>query len=141
MKKNHGVRALKTNSGSRVCRKIRGAPHVALAGGTLPGARYLLFFPGVKTLGLIVTDLTLIETNEGLQTALDRKLLLVREAARRQWDKRFAGADPSDACVRIRVAAIHPPAKALSETRGSGPVKSSRKSKQGSKMGLPRFAH
>ena len=78
----------------------------------------------MTTLGLTITDLTTIETNEGLQTALDRKLLRLREAARCQWESRFADPDPSDACVSVRIVAADAPAVVRKGTRGSGPVNS-----------------
>ncbi len=40
-----------------------------------------------------------------LQHALDRKYEQMREAARRRWEIANAGrVDPSDACVRVRIA-------------------------------------
>jgi hypothetical protein len=44
-----------------------------------------------------------IEIAEGLQRALDKNFQRVRENARRQWEGRFAGSDPSDACVSVRI--------------------------------------
>ena len=39
------------------------------------------------------------ELIEGLQRAIDNSYRRLRETARREWESRFAGKDPSDACV------------------------------------------
>lgn len=36
--------------------------------------------------------------------ALDQKYGQVMEAARKHWERNFAGKDPSDACVSVRVS-------------------------------------
>ncbi|MFN2540970.1 MAG: hypothetical protein ABR514_02225 [Chthoniobacterales bacterium] len=46
-----------------------------------------------------------LEMVEGLQRALDRNFERVREDARRQWEARFGGTDPSDVCVNVRISA------------------------------------
>ena len=48
-------------------------------------------------------ELLKIEIVEGLQRALDKNFYRVRENARREWEKHFAGPDPSDACVSVRI--------------------------------------
>ena len=45
-----------------------------------------------------------IEIVEGLHRALDKNFERVRENARREWESRFGGIDPSDACVRVRIS-------------------------------------
>ena len=51
------------------------------------------------------------EMIEGLQHAIENSYRRLRETARREWESRFTGKDPSDACVSIRVstAGIQPP--------------------------------
>ena len=44
-----------------------------------------------------------LEIVEGLQRALDKNFERVREDARREWEARFGGTDPSDACVSVRI--------------------------------------
>jgi hypothetical protein len=38
-----------------------------------------------------------------LQRALDQSYAHLRERAQAEWQRRCAGRDPSDACVRIRI--------------------------------------
>jgi hypothetical protein len=94
----------------------------------------------VKSLLLMVTDLTRIETTEGLQRAVDQRLARLVEKARREWESRFPERDPSDACVSVHITT----ADAVAErkgVRGSGPVKSSRKRERPVGLSLRRFAH
>jgi hypothetical protein len=39
----------------------------------------------------------------GLRHALDLNYARVLDAARREWERSFAGTDPSDACVSVRI--------------------------------------
>jgi cell wall assembly regulator SMI1 len=39
----------------------------------------------------------------GLRHALDMNYARVLDAARREWERNFAGKDPSDACVSVRI--------------------------------------
>ena len=48
-------------------------------------------------------ELLKIEIVEGLNRALDKNFQRVRENTRREWESRFAGPDPSDACVSVRI--------------------------------------
>jgi hypothetical protein len=41
---------------------------------------------------------------DGLRQALDINYSRMLEAASRQWEHHFAGKDPSDACVSVRVS-------------------------------------
>ena len=45
-----------------------------------------------------------IEIAEGFQRALDNNFQRLRENARREWESRFAGNDPSDAYVTVRIS-------------------------------------
>jgi hypothetical protein len=40
---------------------------------------------------------------DGLRRALDLGYGRLREAAKNEWERNFAGKDPSDACVSVRV--------------------------------------
>ena len=40
---------------------------------------------------------------QGLQWALDKSYAQLRERAQAEWQRRCAGRDPSDACVRVRI--------------------------------------
>ena len=46
------------------------------------------------------------ELIEGLQRAIDDCYRRVRRTARQEWESRFAGNDPSDACISIRIDSI-----------------------------------
>jgi hypothetical protein len=39
----------------------------------------------------------------GLKHALDMNYARVLDSARQQWERNFAGKDPSDACVSVRI--------------------------------------
>ena len=54
----------------------------------------------------IEAEMLKCETIEGLQRAIDYSYRRLIESARREWELNFAGNDPSDACVRIRVTTI-----------------------------------
>jgi hypothetical protein len=54
----------------------------------------------------IEAEMLKCETIEGLQRAIDYSYRRLIESARREWELNFAGKDPSDACVRIRVTTI-----------------------------------
>ena len=41
---------------------------------------------------------------QGLRRALDKSYAQIRERAQAEWQRRYAGGDPSDACVRVRIA-------------------------------------
>ena len=41
---------------------------------------------------------------EGLQKALEKNYARLLQAAGKEWDRRFAGKDPSDACVSVRIS-------------------------------------
>jgi hypothetical protein len=44
---------------------------------------------------------------DGLRQALDMNYSRLLETAKRQWENNFAGKDPSDACVSVRVSSGH----------------------------------
>jgi hypothetical protein len=52
----------------------------------------------------IQDELARIEMLAGLERALDNHFERLRENARAQWKKHFAEADPSDACVTVRIS-------------------------------------
>jgi hypothetical protein len=41
---------------------------------------------------------------DGLRQALDMNYARLLETATREWERNFAGKDPSDACVNVRVS-------------------------------------
>jgi hypothetical protein len=43
------------------------------------------------------------ELVEGLQRAIDYSYRRLFESAKQEWERRFAGKDPSDACVSVRI--------------------------------------
>ena len=63
-------------------------------------ARYLQMVPQAKT----VDEMLKIEIAEGFQRALDNNFQRLRENARREWESRSAGNDPSNACVTVRIS-------------------------------------
>ena len=48
-----------------------------------------------------------------LRQALDMNYARLRAAAKAQWEHNFAGKDPSDACVSVRVTAGDSPQRSL----------------------------
>jgi hypothetical protein len=54
----------------------------------------------------IEAEILKCETIERLQRAIDCNYRRLFESARREWELRFAGKDPSDTCVKVRVATI-----------------------------------
>ena len=56
------------------------------------------------------TDRELIE---GLQQTLHANHARLLEAAKQEWESRFAGPDPSDACVTVRITADAPAPRQL----------------------------
>jgi hypothetical protein len=86
---------------------------------------------------LLHREVTKAEVIVGLRHALDATYRRFVDAARSDWE-RLIGADPSDACVTVRV---HP--DTATATRGSGFLKSRRQpvSKSPAKSSVPGFAH
>ena len=94
----------------------------------------------MKPTGVTISDLTRLETTEGLQRAVDNNFQRLIENARQEWERRFAGKAPGDDSVRVRIEAADP-ARERQPTPGSGFVKSSRKFEQRSNISLPRYAN
>jgi hypothetical protein len=42
---------------------------------------------------------------EGMLRAVDRKFGRLITEARKEWERKFAGSDPSDTCVTVRISA------------------------------------
>jgi len=79
------------------------------------------------------------ELLEELQRTIDRNFRRLFETARNDWERNFAGKDPSDACVSVR---IHSAETAI-QTRsvpGSGFLKARKPSRAKQRTSLPRFA-
>ena len=51
-----------------------------------------------------LTDTDRIRTIEVLQKALDQTYRRVLETAKADWDRLFAGQDPSDGSIRVRIS-------------------------------------
>jgi hypothetical protein len=49
------------------------------------------------------------ETLERLKRAIEISYRRLFESAATEWEQRFAGQDPSDACVRVRISSITTP--------------------------------
>lgn len=43
--------------------------------------------------------------SDGLKKVLEKRYGRIRRSAGAEWDRRFAGGDPSDACVSVRISA------------------------------------
>jgi hypothetical protein len=55
----------------------------------------------------------------GLRLALDMNYARVLETAQARWEEHFAGKDPSDACVTVRISSGTPRAGVLRKPAGS----------------------
>lgn len=75
----------------------------------------------------------------GLERALDLSYQRLARVARTEWERRFGGNDPSDACVSVRISGATADARAVP---GSGflPAPKSAGEKTNRKFSLPRFA-
>lgn len=82
-------------------------------------------------------ELEKTEIISGFRKALDFRYRAFCQAARADWERLFAGNDPADACVTVRIADVESNA-----IRGSGFLKSRRQdASKSSAKSLPRFAH
>jgi hypothetical protein len=83
------------------------------------------------------SDLTNLEVTLRLQYALDQNYRQILERARSEWERKFAGSAPSDACVSVRIK------QPASGSRGdANPRAASQAKKSGRSSGKPvkRFA-
>ena len=55
----------------------------------------------------------------GLRHALDVNYTRVLEAAKERWERHFEGADPSDACVSVRITSGKPTAAVIRKPAAS----------------------
>jgi hypothetical protein len=55
----------------------------------------------------------------GLRQALDLNYARVLAMAQTQWERNFAGKDPSDSCVSVRISSGKPLAGILKKSSGS----------------------
>jgi hypothetical protein len=55
----------------------------------------------------------------GLRHALDVNYERVLDSARQQWERHFAGNDPSDACVRVRITSGKPTAAVIRKPKAT----------------------
>jgi hypothetical protein len=86
-----------------------------LFSGVLPAHPWRIMSTRGQDNGAIQDHMIKYELIEGLQRAIDNSYRRLREKARHEWESRFAGNDPSDACVSVRIDSItaETPAKAL----------------------------
>jgi hypothetical protein len=63
----------------------------------------LLIIRWVEDQKATTSDLTNLEVTLRLQYALDQNYRQILERARNEWERKFAGSDPSDACVSVRI--------------------------------------
>jgi hypothetical protein len=79
------------------------------------------------------------EAIEALQLAIDKSFQRLLETAKTQWKRSFAGKDPSDACVRVRID----PEKEQRGMQDSGftSVQKSSATAQNRRLRLVRFPH
>ena len=59
----------------------------------------------------IETAMLKCETVEGLKRAIDNSSRRLLESAREEWERRFGGKDPRDACVSVRITGLDPAAQ------------------------------
>ena len=86
----------------------------------------------------IELEATKFEMISGLERALDVNYRRLINAAKSEWEERFAGQDPSDACVGVHIRAAHDQARAV---RGSGFLKAGQPSRSPKRqLSFPRFA-
>ena len=85
-------------------------------------------------------EMSKLEMIEGLRHALDRNYRRVLQTARADWERLFAGKDPSDACVSVRVTVGDSEPETRS-VRGSGFLKARKPSQAKHRRSLPGFAH
>ena len=58
----------------------------------------------LQTSEFLAGRITNRELVTGLRSVLDRKYSRIVRAAGDEWQRRFAGKDPSDACVSVRIS-------------------------------------
>jgi len=73
----------------------------------LPGINFCSFSPGMETeewdSAAIQMALLKLEILQRLKRAIDYRQQRLLESARDEWDRRFAGQDPSNGCVSVRI--------------------------------------
>jgi hypothetical protein len=67
----------------------------------------------------IENEMIKCELIDGLQHAIDQNYRRLLESAKAQWERNFAGNDPSDACARIRVTTIEAVTKQAKSSHGA----------------------
>jgi hypothetical protein len=83
------------------------------------------------------SDLTNLEVTVRLQYALDQNYRQILEKARSEFERKFAGPDPSDACVSVRIKQPAPGSPGDAKPSAGFRAKKSRRS---SGKTLKRFA-
>lgn len=79
------------------------------------------------------------EMTGGLERAIDLSYQRLVGTARAEWERRFPGKDPSDACVKVRIGAAELKARTVP---GSGFLKRGKTSQRApnTKLSLPHLA-
>jgi hypothetical protein len=80
----------------------------------------------MKNFGLTEIELTNLELTGRLKHAIDNNFQRIVENARHEWQQRFAGKEPGDSCVSVRISKV-PAAPESSGVPGSGFVKPSKR--------------
>jgi hypothetical protein len=89
--------------------------------------------------GVIKREAAKYEVIEGLERALDRTYRHLLQTAQRRWESTFAGKDPSDATVTVRIEGARPEKRCLP---GAGFLKVGKVTlRDRAKRALPHFAH
>ncbi len=84
------------------------------------------------------SELIKLEITAGLESSLDQSFRRVIETARAVWERKFAGQDPSGACVSVRIATNAKPE--VQSTAGNDLVRSSQTLAPKPSL-APHFAH
>ena len=93
----------------------------------------------MKPTELATTNLTDLKATGEVKEVVENNFRRLVEHARQQWEGRFSGKDPSDACVSVRIVAVDTVIERKA-VRGSGFVKSTKKFEQRANISLPRYA-
>jgi hypothetical protein len=87
----------------------------------------------------IENEMSQFELVEELQRVIDRNFRRLLETARNNWERNFAGKDPSDACVSVRTHSAETAIKTRA-VPSSGFLKGRKPSRAKQRSSLPRFA-
>ena len=89
----------------------------------LPKRKMTAFPPDYAT---IENDIIKHQLTSGLRNTIDQKFRCLFDEAKADWERNFAGNDPSDACVSVRISAGESSARSGRDARFFLPRNSSR---------------